>query len=115
MVVQKQTAKATTVSRPKEDLGLSHLGACNTKCWEQGLLFGWSECGTLLLGCLADKDWTQSLWRVNCLQGKRKGSSAFVSALWVPRVAPVRPEAPWERWRWHRGDAVLLWPRWGGS
>lgn len=65
MVVHKQTAKATTVSRPREALGLSQLGTCNTKGRELGLLFGWSEGGTLPLGCLAKRNWPQSLGQVN--------------------------------------------------
>lgn len=37
-----------------------------------GWVFGWSECRTLLAGCFAKRNWTQSLWQVNCPQGKEK-------------------------------------------
>lgn len=77
-------AKATTVLKSNEDLGLKITwGLLNIKCTDQGLflVFGWSEGRTLLLGCLGNKNLTESLWQVNCPQRRRKGSSAFLPAL----------------------------------
>lgn len=46
---------------------------CNTKFWAWGLVFfGWSESGTLLLGCFVKRNLIQSLWQVNCPWGKEK-------------------------------------------
>lgn len=80
MVVQKQTAKATTALKPT-DLGFKVIrGLVTPSAWNGACFFGWSECGTLLLGCLENRHLTRSLWRVNCPQSKRKGSSDFISA-----------------------------------
>lgn len=79
---KKQTADVTTVLRSKDDFGfISHLGTWNAKYWGRGLCGGWSECGTLLLGYLANWTFTWSLWQVSYPPRTWKGSSALPSAV----------------------------------
>lgn len=97
MVIQKQTAEATTVLKLK-DLGFQVIWGLAYQVLGTGPAFGWPERGTWLPGCLAMG--TLSLWQVNWTQRKQKGSSACLSACGDLRL-PHQAAATWD-------DAVAL-------
>lgn len=107
MFVQKQTAKAVRVLRPKEKTWV-----CNIKFWAWGLVFfffffGWSESGTLLLGCFVKRNLIQSLWQVNCPRGKEKAHQ--LSCLLVG-ASPIGPSRKKQHQPW---GMLLLWQKKG--
>lgn len=62
MVIQKQTAEATTVLKPK-DLGFQVTWGLAYQVLGTGPAFSWLECRTWLPGCVAMG--TLSLWQGN--------------------------------------------------